>query len=171
MNKKDVEEYIAYKEGDIVCYCDSFSCFGDVELGIFLGYRKSPDQEGESIVNYDVYWLNGASSSSCIHIELDSDDICKPCKHNINGLCDDTIDTSFRPKAPKSKREWNLLIDRRWCKHLKIKQGDRLTARQLCKQLRSLGGNIVDIYREIPADMTHERARKLKKGIKEFLQE
>ena len=106
----------------------------------------------------------------CMKIELGIDDICRPCVHNAAGFCDDTIDTSFRPEAPKSKREWNLLIDRRWCKRLKIKQGDRLTPRQLCKRLRSLGGEIADIYREIPADMTHERARKLKKGIKEFLQ-
>lgn len=105
-----------------------------------------------------------------LEIELDADDICKPCKHNINGLCDDTIDTSFRPEAPTSKRQWNLLIDRRWCERLNIKQGDRLTARKFCKRLQDLAGDITDIYREIPADMTSERASNLKKGITEFLE-
>ena len=50
-----------------------------------------------------------------LRIELGADDICLPCRHNADGLCDDTIDTSFRPEAPRSKLEWNLLIDRRWC--------------------------------------------------------
>ena len=40
-----------------------------------------------------------------------ADDICAPCVHNVDGLCDDTIDTSFRPEAPSSKREWNLIIE------------------------------------------------------------
>jgi len=35
-----------------------------------------------------------------LRIELGADDICAPCRHNINGLCDDTIDTSFRLQAP-----------------------------------------------------------------------
>ena len=105
-----------------------------------------------------------------LEMELGADDICKPCKHNIDGLCDDTIDTSFRPEAPSPKREWNLLIDRRWCKRLKIKQGDRLTARELCERLRDLAADITDIYREIPADLTAERAGKLREGIRKFLE-
>jgi len=106
-----------------------------------------------------------------LEIELVADDICKPCKHNINGLCDDIIDTSFRPKAPSSKREWNLLIDHRWCERLKIKQGDRLTARQFCQKLQDFAGNIADIYREIPLNMTSKKAGNLAKGAIAFLQQ
>ena len=40
-----------------------------------------------------------------LRIELGADDVCKSCKHNINGLCDDTIDRSYRPDAPSSNRE------------------------------------------------------------------
>lgn len=104
-----------------------------------------------------------------LKIELGADDICNPCKHNVNGLCDDTIDTCFRPQAPSSKREWNLIIDRRWCERLNIEQGDRLSARGLCERLRDLAGDITDIYREIPADRTAERAAKLAEGIRKFL--
>ena len=104
-----------------------------------------------------------------LEIELGIDDICKPCKHNINNLCNDTIDTSFRPEAPSLKRRWNLLIDQRWCKRLKIKQGDRLSAREFCERLRDLAGDITDIYREIPNNLTAERVSKLKKGIKLFI--
>jgi len=105
-----------------------------------------------------------------LEMELGADDICRPCKHNVNGLCDDTIDTSYRPGAPSSKREWNLLIDQRWCERLGIEQGDGLTARQFCERLRERAGDITDIYREIPADRTAERARKLKAGIARFLE-
>jgi len=104
-----------------------------------------------------------------LEMELGADDICVPCKHNINGLCDDTIDTSFRPKAPSSKREWNLIIDKRWCERLKLQQGDKLTAREFCQRLRDSNDDITDIYREIPVDRTAERASELKVGIRKFL--
>jgi len=104
-----------------------------------------------------------------LEMELGADDICAPCKHNINGLCEDTIDTSFRPEAPSSKREWNLIIDKRWCKRLNLKQGDRLTAREFCQRLRDNSDDITDIYRETPAERTAERLRQLKIGIDKFL--
>jgi hypothetical protein len=104
-----------------------------------------------------------------VTIELAADDICEPCMHNIDGLCDDTIDTSHRPAAPTSKREYNLLLDRRWCARLDLKQGDRLTARQLCQRLRDRAGDIGDIYREEPADLTGDRARNLHRGIATFI--
>ena len=106
-----------------------------------------------------------------LEIELGADDICQPCRHNDKGVCEDTIDTSFRPAAPSSKREWNLRIDRRWCRRLRIVPGDRLTAREFCLRLQDLAGDITDIYLEIPAERTAERAAKLEAGIREFLGE
>ena len=106
-----------------------------------------------------------------LKMELGADDVCKPCIHNINGLCDDTIDTSFKPNAPRLKREWNLLIDRRWCEFLRIKQGDRLSSREFCIKLQHINDKIIDIYREVPAERTAERLNKLKKGINIFLGE
>jgi hypothetical protein len=105
-----------------------------------------------------------------LQIELGVDDICAPCKHNRDGACDDTIDTSFRPEAPASKREWNLIIDRRWCDRLQLQPGDRLTARELCERLRDNTRDITDIYREIPIERMRERARKLQAGIDKFLE-
>lgn len=102
-------------------------------------------------------------------MELGADDICKPCKHNVNGRCDDVIDTSYRPNAPPGKQDWNLLIDRRWCERLTLSAGDRLTARQFCERLRDQAGDITDIYREIPAEMTAERAKALQAGVRRFL--
>ena len=100
-----------------------------------------------------------------LEIELGIDTICLPCKHNVSGTCQDTIDTSYRPQAPPLKREWNLLIDLRWCQRLGIQQGDALTAHQLCERLASVGQDITYIYAEIPTDRTRDRALHLTKGI------
>ncbi len=131
--------------------------------------RFEPHPYGHAVHTVAAQILS--NRDALLGIELGADDICKPCRHNINGLCGDTIDTSFRPDAPSSKREWNLIIDRRWCERLKIKQGDRLTARRLCERLQNYAGDIMDIYREIPANLTAERVSKLKEGIRNFLSE
>jgi len=104
-----------------------------------------------------------------LRMEFGADDICHPCRHNIEGLCDDTIDISFRPQAPTSKREWNLLIDQRWSERLGLRQDDRLTARELCLRIRDCAEDIEDIYREIPRDRNAGRQAKLQSGIAKFL--
>ena len=104
-----------------------------------------------------------------LKIELGIDDICKPCLHNACGACDDTIDTSYRPAAPSSKNDWNLLIDRRWCERLAIEQDDQFSAHELCDRIRDKMGDITNIYREIPADMTAERNASLIKGLEFYL--
>ncbi|MCE5250278.1 hypothetical protein LLG96_08665 [bacterium] len=106
-----------------------------------------------------------------LRIEPGADDICTPCLHNIDGKCNDTIDTSNRPQAPPSKNAWNLLIDRRWCERLEIGAGDIMSAQELCARIRDKAGNITDIYREIPEGLTRERERKLNDGIRKYLYE
>ena len=105
-----------------------------------------------------------------LRVELGADDICGPCRHNVEGLCDDRIDTSFRPLAPPAKREWNLRIDQRWCERLALRQDDQLTAREMCARIRDRAGDIADIYREIPHDRTVARPAKLRRGIANFLE-
>ena len=111
-----------------------------------------------------------ADRDTLLEIELGADDICRPCRHNVDGLCDDTIDTSFRPDAPSSKREYNLLIDERWCERLQIRQGQRIAARELCRRLLEQAGEITGIYRENPADRTAKRAEGLRAGIAKYLE-
>jgi len=107
-----------------------------------------------------------------LELDLGSDDICEPCIHNIRGVCDDTIDTSFRPEAPPLKQEWNLLIDQRWCATLGLQQGDRLSVRAFCDRLKRLDGTVIEsIYREIPPSMTAERTSNLRLGVKALLAE
>ena len=104
-----------------------------------------------------------------LELVLGADDICAPCVHNIDGICDDTIDTSYRPTAPPAKHEWNLLIDRRWCRRLGLEPGRRISARELCRLLARDAQDLCDIYPEIPTERTAERARKLQAGIRRFL--
>lgn len=104
-----------------------------------------------------------------LEMELGADDICEPCTHNVDGLCDDTIDTSFRPAAPQSKREYNLLIDQRWCRRLGLRQGDRLTAHELCERLQGSSARLAEIYPENPSSHTATREANLKAGIEMFL--
>ena len=104
-----------------------------------------------------------------LQMELGADDICKPCVHNVNGICDDTIDTSFRPQAPRSKKTWNLLIDHRWCKVLGLAGGDRLTAKEFCERLSRNLDCMADIYREVPPERVAARAERLRHGIEKYI--
>lgn len=106
-----------------------------------------------------------------LRIEFGADDICRPCRHNVDGLCDDIIDTSFRPAAPESKREYNLLIDQRWAQRLGLRQDDEMTARELCLRIRDSCRDLAEIYREVSPDRTAARQAKLRKGIAVFLGE
>jgi hypothetical protein len=144
-------------------FVDIITALGDGQT------RFTPHLYGHAVHSVAAEIL--ANRSLHLRIELGADSICLPCRHNVNGLCDDTIDTSFRPTAPKSKREWNLLIDRRWCERLGISQDDCLTARELCRHIRDRVGDITDVYREIPPQRTAERQAKLERGITRFLDE
>ena len=105
----------------------------------------------------------------CLKMDLGIDNICQPCIHNVGGVCNDIIDTSYRPLAPSSKNDWNLIIDRRWCQRLEIEQGFQSNAYDFCERIRDKMGDITDIYREIPAHMTANRNANLVKGLEFYL--
>ena len=107
--------------------------------------------------------------SSILEIELDADDICQPCIHNIDGICDDILNISNRPKVPPLKREWNLILDKRWCKRLKIEQGEIISVLEFCKLLNEGSNNLVDIYKENNLENTIKRELNLKKGLRKYL--
>lgn len=104
-----------------------------------------------------------------LEIELDADDICQPCIHNIGGMCDDILDISNRPKIPPLKKEWNLILDKRWCERLKIEQGEIISVLEFCKLLREGSNNLLDIYKENNRENTIEREINLKKGLKKYM--
>lgn len=98
-------------------------------------------------------------------IEWSADDICRPCCHNINGRCDDMVDASLRSRSIHSKQEYNLVIDKRWSRHLGLKQNDRLRARTFCLRLRDCLENMAKIYKEKPAAWIKKRKAALMQGI------
>jgi len=104
-----------------------------------------------------------------LELVLGPDDVCAPCVHNIDGQCDDVIDTSYRPAAPSSKRQWNLLIDRRWLRRLGPRPGQRISAREFCQLLAGSADDVGDIYPEMPAERNAERTTKLQAGARKFL--
>ncbi|NLW50303.1 MAG: hypothetical protein GXY85_05590 [Candidatus Brocadiaceae bacterium] len=140
----------------------------DIITSFGTGRRRfEPHPYGHAV--HSVAAAVAADPDVMLQMELGADDICAPCSHNIDGVCDDTIDTSYRPTAPSLKREWNLRLDRRWCTALGLREGDRLTARRFCELLRDGPQDLTDIYREIPADRTADRAANLQKGVAAFL--
>ena len=141
--------------------------FVDIIASYGRGEKVEPHPYGHAVDTLTERIL--ARRDIMLVAELGADNICGPCKHNVNGVCDDVIDTSYRPKAPPRKQDWNLLIDRRWCERLSLLPGERLTARQFCERLRDRAGDITDIYRKIPAEMTAERRKALREGVQRFL--
>lgn len=108
-------------------------------------------------------------NETMLEITLEADDVCRPCVHNVGGACDNVIDRSFRPTAPPLMRDWDDLINRRWCARLGIGPGDRLTARELCQRLRDRAGNIADIFPEIIDDRIARKADNMRAGIRKYL--
>ncbi len=104
-----------------------------------------------------------------VKIELHADSICAPCCHNIDGICDDTIDTSYRPNAPASKRAWNLLIDQRWCTRLPVQQAEMITPAELCRRISAAIDTLPEIYHEITEpERIRQRRVRLTRGVARF---
>ncbi len=142
-------------------YVDILRALGD-ELNEFTPHPYGHDIHGVAariLADRDVM----------LQMELGADDICRPCIHNIDGVCDDTIDTSFRPQAPRSKQAWNLLIDQRWFKVLGLNDGERLTARQFCELVRRSFDWMPSIYEEMPPERVSTRTEEIRHGIKKLL--
>lgn len=104
-----------------------------------------------------------------LRIELGADDVCRPCCHHVDGRCDDTIDTSFRPAAPTSKQAYNLLLDQRWAVRLGLQPDDSLTARELCQRIQAQAADISDIYRENPPERIVAKQKQLQLGLARLL--
>lgn len=144
-------------------FIDIVAAYGDGQT------RFEPHPLGHAVHSVAHQVLADPDVELCM--ELAADDICAPCVQNDAGQCRDTIDTSYRPSAPASKREWNLRIDERWCERLGLVQGDRLTARQFCERLATTTEDIDDIYAEVPRAMTADRLRKIRAGVTRLLEQ
>lgn len=107
--------------------------------------------------------------NALLEIDLGDDAICKPCIHNIHGICDDVLDISNRPEVPRLKRDWNLILDKRWSKKLKLDQGVIISVLEFCALLEEESNNLLEIYKENNREHTVQREINLKKGLYKYL--
>jgi hypothetical protein len=74
-----------------------------------------------------------------IEFVVGTDDICAPCRHLVNGRCDDVL-SQLDP--PVSKLAYNDGLDRRLLAYLSLPEGSALTCRQFA---RLVGEHMVGI--------------------------
>jgi len=101
-----------------------------------------------------------------LELTVGIDDICTPCAHNVDGRCADTI---TRDEPPVSKDEYNRRLDERWFARLGLCEGERLTARELCRLARDRMGDMRTLYLERDETDTVARQENVRKGIAKFL--
>jgi len=94
-----------------------------------------------------------------------ADDICHGCSHLIRGICNDIIDTSWRPRAPVSKYLWNLTLDGRWLDLLNLNSGRCLPAFSFCELLEKYWKRFPSVYEELPVSVVAARQQNLRKGL------
>lgn len=143
-------------------------------VDIIADYGLSQVAAGPHPYHHDVVRVTAAVLADpevMLQLEFGADDICRPCVHNIGGLCDDPLDPSHGPLAPSLKRDLNLLLDQRWSDRLGVAEGDRLSARGLAERIRARKGDIRGIYRELPPSYGEEKARALDLGLARYLQD
>jgi hypothetical protein len=110
-----------------------------------------------------------ADPAQTLEIKLIIDDVCSPCRYNRGGFCHNTLDTGRYPNLPASMGYWDLVLDHRWCSHLGIQEGERMTARRLAARIRNRGSDIRHVYREFPEDYRDRKQRNLRAGIRRYL--
>lgn len=143
-------------------------------VDIIADYGVGQIATGPNPYHHDVPGVTAAvlaNPEQMLRMEVGADDICRPCIHNIDDLCDDVLSPGHGPEAPRLKRDLNLIFDQRWCERLGLAQGDELTARAFCERLQSDRGDIRDIYRGLFADAGEEKERALARGLAKYLGE
>ena len=138
--------------------------FLDIIRDIGAGRVWEPHPYGHAVHSVGRELL--ADRDRMLELVVGIDDICRPCRYNINGVCTDTTES---PGYEVSKDEWNRTIDGRWLERLGLAEGDRVTARELCRLAGDNMGDIFTIYREADRKKTGDRERALKRGITLFL--
>lgn len=96
-----------------------------------------------------------------IEFGIGADDICAPCKHLVDGRCDDVI-TYLDP--PVMKHDYNDALDQRLLEFLGMEEGQVMSFREYLAVLRRNLEGLAEVCaapREDPA----ERRRKLERGL------
>ncbi|MGE5557737.1 MAG: hypothetical protein ACM3WV_03910 [Bacillota bacterium] len=99
---------------------------------------------------------------------IGADDICHPCRHNIDGVCNDTFQKNNRTF---SKHRYNEELDIRWLNQLGFKEGMEMKARDFCKLVREKAGDMTSIYQHDTKEEVEIKKENLLKGIAVYLEE
>ncbi|MFC2075830.1 DUF1284 domain-containing protein [candidate division KSB1 bacterium] len=139
--------------------------FLDIIRDLGAGHVWEPHPYGHAVHTVAQELL--ARRDGLLELVAGADDICRPCKHNIDGSC---ADTTTSPGYEISKERWNRTIDNRWLDRLGLKLGQIISAREFCRLADERMGDLLTIYPEVEVDRTTERGVNLKKGIAVFLE-
>ena len=110
-----------------------------------------------------------ANPDELVLMELGADDICAPCRHNREGVCDDVIEAAHLPPALRSKQAYNLLMDQRWSARLQLRQDEMLSVRDFCLRVAGASDDLRDIYAEQPAAYAVDKSDRLARGCERLL--
>jgi len=125
--------------------------------GAGLPFKPSPYGHAVHTVAETVM----ADPDVAIEFVVGADDICAPCKHLIEGRCDDVL---RRLDPPLSKQAYNDDLDRRLLAHLGLAEGAVLTFRGYMQTVRGHLGGIEQVATH-PNENPAERLANLTNGL------
>ncbi len=122
-----------------------------------------PDEK----MRHDFYKIANAvigNPNLCIHLTIEGDDICLPCKM-YTGTCTDTI--SHIPGI-SSKNDYNKSLDARILEFFQLEKPE-YTALELCQILYQSHEQIFRVWQEEEDQITKKRHRLFLQGAKKYL--
>lgn len=90
-----------------------------------------------------------------------ADDICAPCKHLVDGRCDDVI-SYLDP--PVQKHDYNDALDERLLEFLGMEEGQTMSFREYLGVLRTRLEGLAELC-ATPVEDVRERRRNLERGL------
>ena len=101
-----------------------------------------------------------------LHLTIDADDICTPCKYCKDGKCIDKLTTI---EGYTEKDTYNKELDKRMIKYYNLDINKEYTAEELCTIYLSNPENIFKVWQEEPDENTNKRHDLFQTGAKKYL--
>jgi hypothetical protein len=119
--------------------------------------------------HHDFYKIGNIileNKNAILVLTLSYDDICRPCKFFKDGKCTDKVKSRGNIT---SKDSYNRVIDIRILNKLELKQGEKLTALELCSLAKNKLGDISEVWKEESIEVVKEREKNLLNGINKYI--
>jgi len=136
--------------------------FVDILRAIGAGREFKPHPYGHAV--HSVAKMLMDAPDTMLKLVNKCDEICAPCVHNIDGICND-----YLHDRGTSKHNFNTALDARLFDRLGIAEGTEMTAREFCLVLRERFGDASRIWTHLPAEEAEKRREMLMKGIERFV--